>query len=178
MFSKKHTPWNKGKVMSEETKTKISVTKKAQHVIPKSAFKTGSKPWNTGLRISGHSGHKHSLEWKQFMSQIQTGRKNPKLSGNSHWNWKGGISNRDIHSLNNPKYRDWRMNVFARDGFKCRIANKDCSGTLQAHHILRWSEYPELRYELNNGISLCVAHHPRKKVEEKRLEPLFRELIA
>ena len=97
--------------------------------------------------------------------------------GENHPNWKGGISNREIHSLNNPKYKEWRMNVFARDGFKCRIANKDCSGTLQAHHILRWAEYPELRYDITNGITLCVGHHPRKKAEEQRLEPLFRKLL-
>ena len=99
-------------------------------------------------------------------------------TGKNHHNRKGGISNRDIHSLNNPRYRNWRMEVFARDNFKCRIADENCNGMLQAHHILRWSEYPELRYQPNNGIALCQAHHPRKRAEEKRLEPLFRELVS
>lgn len=97
--------------------------------------------------------------------------------GDKHPMWKGG-ARRDIHSLNNPLYRDWRQRVFFRDKFTCQIKNDDCSDGLQAHHILRWSEYPELRYELNNGISLCSKHHPRKKSEEHRLMPLFNGIIS
>ena len=101
-----------------------------------------------------------------------------KPKGSSSPHWRGGI-NREIHSLNNPKYREWRTNVFIRDGFRCRMANEDCEGKpIQAHHILRWAEYVELRYEVNNGITLCLAHHPRKRAEEKRLAPIFRELVS
>ncbi len=99
--------------------------------------------------------------------------------GNKHWNWQGGKSNnRDIHSLNNREYRDWRQSVFKRDGFTCRIADVNCDGQLQAHHILRWADYPELRFEINNGITLCVAHHPRKKKDEAKLLPYFNKLVA
>lgn len=58
-----------------------------------------------------------------------------------------------------------------------KINNKDCNGRLEAHHIIRWSTHPKLRYEVNNGISLCAFHHPLKINDEKRLAPLFRELI-
>ena len=30
----------------------------------------------------------------------------------------------------------------------------------------------------NNGITLCFAHHPRKRAEEKRLSPYFMELVS
>ena len=74
-------------------------------------------------------------------------------------------------------YKKWKSAVHRRDEYMCRIGNKDCEGILEAHHILRWSEYPELRYEVNNGITLCEYHHPIKRDEEKKLVPVFRELI-
>ncbi len=41
-----------------------------------------------------------------------------------------------------------------------------------------WREYPELRYNINNGITLCHAHHPRKREEEAKLSPFFQQLVA
>ena len=75
-------------------------------------------------------------------------------------------------------YKHWRKQTWLRDNFKCRIENKDCCGRIEVHHILSWREYPELRYQINNGITLCHAHHPRKRAEEKRLEPFFMELVS
>lgn len=75
-------------------------------------------------------------------------------------------------------YREWRMQVWLRDGFRCRISDSDCVDGLEVHHILGWSLYPELRYHINNGITLCRAHHPRKRAEEKRLIPVFQGLVS
>lgn len=80
-------------------------------------------------------------------------------------------------SLHDPLQKEWRMEVKKRDNFSCRIADNNCDGRLEVHHILRWSEFPELRYKINNGITLCHAHHPRKVAEEKRLIPTFNELV-
>lgn len=76
------------------------------------------------------------------------------------------------------KYKDWMLTVKKRDNWKCKIADENCSGRLEAHHILSWRDYPELRYKPNNGITLCHAHHPRKRAEEKRLSPYFMELVS
>lgn len=75
-------------------------------------------------------------------------------------------------------YFFWRKEVWKRDNYKCKINNKDCSGKLESHHILAWRDYPELRYDVNNGITLCHAHHPRMRAEEKRLSPYFKELVS
>ena len=74
--------------------------------------------------------------------------------------------------------RDWGKRVKDRDGWKCRISNENCEGRMEAHHILGWSEHPELRYQLNNGITLCHAHHPLKRAEEKLMIPTFRGLLG
>lgn len=86
-----------------------------------------------------------------------------------------GRHDRNFHD---PEYKQWRLKVYRRDSFKCRIANMDCKGRIEAHHILGWKDYPELRYEANNGITLCHAHHPRARAEEKRLSPYFQSLVS
>ncbi len=61
--------------------------------------------------------------------------------------------------------------------YNCLIDNQDCYGKIVAHHILSWREYPELRHDINNGVTLCHFHHPKKRDDEKRLSNLFSELI-
>ncbi len=39
-----------GKHHTQETKDRISRIKKTQHIVPKTAFKKGNKPWNTGTK--------------------------------------------------------------------------------------------------------------------------------
>jgi len=65
---------------------------------------------------------------------------------------------RYIHLCKNPKYKKWRMKVFLRDNFTCQFCG--VRGIfLIAHHIKSWSFYPKLRYEINNGITLCENCH-------------------
>lgn len=74
-------------------------------------------------------------------------------------------------------YNEWRLRVLIRDTGKCKMSNKDCEGRIEVHHILGFTEHPELRYDINNGITLCHFHHPRKRVEEVNLSPYFQELV-
>ncbi len=79
-------------------------------------------------------------------------------SGDKSNFWKGGIGgNRDRANVN---YVIWRDGVFNRDNYTCQgdcCRPRGCA--LYAHHIKPWSKYPELRYELDNGISLCGDCH-------------------
>lgn len=54
-------------------------------------------------------------------------------------------------------YRQWRMEVLARDGQRCQF----CGSTknLTAHHVVPASVDPALRYEVRNGITLCRGCH-------------------
>lgn len=56
------------------------------------------------------------------------------------------------------------------------IKCKECSVEV-LRYILGYTDYPELRYDINNGISLCQFHHPRKKIDEISLSPYFKELV-
>jgi len=56
------------------------------------------------------------------------------------------------------KYREWRKQVYERDNYTCRICDHK-GGKLEAHHIKPQRLYPELRYDINNGVTLCMRCH-------------------
>ncbi len=105
------------------------------------------------------------------------GKDNP-MFGKKPWNY---LEDRNLVKKFNrqigPIYNEWRMAVWTRDNFRCKICNRDCKGRIEAHHILPWKDYPELRYDVNNGITLCHFHHPRKKADVKKLSPYFQDII-
>lgn len=53
----------------------------------------------------------------------------------------------------------WREMVIERDGHRCRMANKDCKGPLHAHHIVPKGADPNQKFNVENGMCLCEAHH-------------------
>mgnify|MGYP001559588269 CR=1 FL=1 len=100
------------------------------------------------------------------------------LEGRHNWYFQDRSLLKKRHQRNDSAYYDWRKQVWLRDDFKCKIANSDCTGKIEVHHILSWRDYQELRYSVNNGITLCHAHHPKGGVEEKRLIPTFQEFVS
>ena len=56
------------------------------------------------------------------------------------------------------EYKDWRKAVFERDRYTCQHCGK-VGGELNAHHIKAWKSFPELRFEVSNGQTLCADCH-------------------
>jgi hypothetical protein len=84
--------------------------------------------------------------------------KGKKLKGELSPNWKGGISSENYLQRRNAQYREWRRLVFERDEYTCQCC-KEIGGNLRGHHILNFSDNKELRYDINNGITLCDKCH-------------------
>lgn len=173
-----------GRKLSEESKMKMRLAKLGkkhteQHKKNMSLSMMGipkpprTKEHTEKIRLS-KVGKPHILTQKGLESFIQ------KTSGSNNCRWIEDRSKIKIgdRSLNDPLQKGWRKAVKNRDGWKCRIADENCSGKLEAHHILPWSQFPELRYQVNNGITLCHAHHPRKKEDVAKLSPYFQQLVA
>lgn len=90
---------------------------------------------------------------------IHAGAKNPY--------WKGGISTQTNLIRNSDEYRRWRELVFRADNFTCCHCGSR-GNKIVAHHILPFATYPELRFNRNNGATLCLPCHKAFHREARR----------
>lgn len=92
-----------------------------------------------------------SNEWKAHLrAKAQHGAK-------SH-NWKGGITPINEKIRKSAQYVEWRRFVFERDNHTCVLCGKR-GGNHHADHIKPFAYFPELRFELSSGRTLCVPRH-------------------
>jgi 5-methylcytosine-specific restriction endonuclease McrA len=89
----------------------------------------------------------HSVEYRANMKIVQRRIADSKQPKNPN-------------SRDSYKYRDWREAVFQRDKYTCQGSGPH-GIRLHAHHIKGWDEYPELRYDVENGQTLCICCHTR-----------------
>ena len=75
----------------------------------------------------------------------------------SHF-WRGGIWPEHLRIKRSIEYRLWRKAVFERDNYTCRFCGIR-GGKLHADHIKPFALYPELRFAIDNGRTLCVPCH-------------------
>lgn len=83
--------------------------------------------------------------------------------GKNSSQWKGGVKYHRVER-STWDYRNWRKSVFERDFYTCQCCGKrNGKGNgyirLEAHHIVNWKNNKKLRYEINNGITLCQYCH-------------------
>ena len=74
-----------------------------------------------------------------------------------------------------PEFRKWKREVFKRDNFTCQMCG--AKTTLEAHHIKEKVNFPELEYDVDNGICLCHDCHRKTdnygyRAKTKRWETL------
>lgn len=72
--------------------------------------------------------------------------------------WQGGKTAQRDRIRNSVEYKIWRTSVFQRDDYTCRKC-KIRGGYLQADHIKPFAHYPDLRFSLSNGRTLCIDCH-------------------
>lgn len=51
----------------------------------------------------------------------------------------------------------WAHAVKSRDFFTCDICGG--KGELHSHHLNAYNLFPDERYDISNGVTLCVEHH-------------------
>ena len=96
------------------------------------------------------NGNGQSIERRKKMSAL--------YSGENSWNWKGGKSSEYKRIRNGIDFRLWREAVFARDNWTCQKTGIR-GGKLHPHHIQNFTQFPELRFAIDNGIALSEKAH-------------------
>jgi 5-methylcytosine-specific restriction endonuclease McrA len=60
------------------------------------------------------------------------------------------------------RYERWRNEIYKRDNFTCQKCGDSTGGNLNAHHLKGFTKHPELRFNINNGITLCKLCHKKE----------------
>ena len=83
----------------------------------------------------------------------------------------------DHRNFKDPVYVAWRKKIYARDKYTCQWPECKSKKKLNAHHIKRWADNPILRFEVNNGITLCWRCHKNIQNKEEQYEQFFFKIL-
>ena len=128
---------------TEQAKEKISLALKGR--LPSNFFSSIYQCW-LGRARKGL----HSIETRRILSDMNKGEK-------SHL-WRGGVTPLNMKVRESLEYRLWRSAVLERDNYTCKCCGVR-GGRLNADHIKPFSLYPELRFDVDNGRTLCEDCH-------------------
>lgn len=101
-----------------------------------------------------------SDESRRKLSESMTGHNNPMWMKIGELNpaWKGGVAKHNQMERLSKEIKQWKRKIYKRDKYTCQKCDIR-GGKLNAHHIKSFAEYPELRLDLENGITLCEECH-------------------
>lgn len=153
-----------GKRHSELTKAGFSETRQG----PRNSFygrqhTERSKRLVSKARVGQHAGSKNPIFGKprpedvrrkisetRVQKGIAKGQRNP--------NWRHGNTKPRKAEMSTTRYKAWRQQVLVRDDYMCVLCGqRGCA--LNADHIKPWAYFPDLRYDVTNGRTLCVPCH-------------------
>jgi hypothetical protein len=144
-----------GRIISPEWRKKLS---DAQKGIPKKPLTESAKE---KLRQARRKQVFSPEARKKMTDALEAYRK--EHVRDKHWNWKGGITPKNELIRKSQEYKLWRKAVFERDNYTCvwcKAKNGEGKAVfLQADHIKPFAFYPELRFAIDNGRTLCVPCH-------------------
>lgn len=168
----------KGYKQSENHKEKLRISNLGK---PHLSLR-GKYPKNL-LFLHSRKGKNHPLFGRKLLEAHRKKISEAHKGEKSHF-WKGGSSKinkteRNI-LMNTFEYKLWRESIFIRDNYTClwcgaRNKKGDKQIILNADHIKSWKDYPELRFAIDNGRTLCVDCHIKTNNYGRKINNLLDE---
>lgn len=125
--------------------------------------------------------HRPTAHHKESLGKLLAdyNRKNPKKKEKNP-NWKGGVTAITEAIRTMPKYKEWRMAVLKRDGFRCIVCEE--KDNLHVHHIYPFcllieegklttveeAETCDRLWSIKNGSTLCEECHRKTETYGKQ----------
>lgn len=106
---------------------------------------------------------------------------NTYMVGENSSNWKGGKTQLVNEIRNSDEYKKWRLDVFEKDSFCCKLCGYNKGKLLEAHHKIHQKDIIkdnnlktlsdaidcDILWDINNGITFCKACHKKYHKEER-----------
>lgn len=182
-FNKGDKSWNFGKKWPKEYLDKL---RKGEHVkcsnCEKLFYRVPSMQKYKRGKYCSKICWESSIEKKEITRKYHKGKKcpyskPPHFSGKDHWNWQGGITSESTKIRNSLKYKLWRQKIFERDNYICVLCRQR-GGKLQVDHVKPFSKFKELRFDINNGRTLCKNCHKNTETYlNRKWEKLYKNKI-
>lgn len=173
MMSEKFT----GRVFTPETIAKMSDRAKnrttphpmlGKHHSEETKQKIGEKAKIRPSKLKGKKGKKHSIEVRIKMSNAQKER---------YKDTRMPLSERqELTKIRGSlEMKLWKETVFKRDDYTCDYCGKR-GGDLHAHHLRSFSNFPEVRFDVDNGMTICVKCH--RYIHAKKVAIFYDTMIG
>ena len=117
-------------------------------------------------------GKRRGKTYEDLMGKEKAKKLKENLSESHRWQlkeknpaWKGGITPMNKIIRKSREYKLWRQAVFERDDYTCIWCGKKfikgVTGRVMIHadHIKPFALFPELRFAIDNGRTLCIDCH-------------------
>ncbi len=144
---KERKVWNKD--LTKEIDERVKRSGEIQSKTKKEKFRKGEiEIWNKG---------------KKYPALTKRNLENNPMKGKKPWNYKG-ITPLNKLLRSTSKWKIWRELVFLRDNFTCQNFNcpycdNKMGVLLHPHHIKPLALFPELVFNVDNGITYCAEFH-------------------
>lgn len=128
-------------------------------------FQKGHKEFRSSESIERAKVHLRELGKLRKGTFVDTGHLKNFQYGEGHSPWNKGKKGYKLgyksNRRNSGKWKKWRSLVFTRDNYICTKCGENNKNKLRVHHIKSFYVFPEVAFDIENGLTLCMSCHAK-----------------